>query len=139
MYGIPDTQIKRLQKVQNTAARILTKTGKNEHIAGVLKTLHRLPVDKRIQFNINLITYKCLNNEAPEYLSELLTSYSPTHTLRSADKNTLSVPNTRLKTYGDRAFAKCAPTLWNSLPEVIKNSTSTASFKCALKGHLFGL
>ena len=78
LFGLPDTQIKRLQKVQNTAARILTRTGKYDHISKVLKTLHWLPVDKRIEFKICLLTYKCLIGDAPEYLAELLTVYQPT-------------------------------------------------------------
>ena len=72
LAGIPDTQMTRLQKVQNTAARILTKTKKYDHITHVLKSLHWLPVDKRIQYKINLLTYKCLHNQALEYLTELL-------------------------------------------------------------------
>jgi hypothetical protein len=77
LFGLPDTQIKRLQKVQNTAARILTRTRKYDHITHVLKSLHWLPVAKRIEFKINFITYKCLNNQAPEYLSELISVYNP--------------------------------------------------------------
>ena len=137
LVGIPDYQMKRLQKVQNTAARILTKTRKYDHITHILKSLHWLPVDKRIEFKINLLTYKCLHGEGPEYLTELLSPYTPPRTLRSADRHMLSVPKTRLKTYGDRAFAKCAPTLWNSLPEPVKSSETLFTFKSALKAHLF--
>ena len=72
-----------------------------------------------------------------EYLAELLTVYQPTRTLRSADRQMLTVPKTRLKTYGDRAFAKSAPTLWNRLPENVKSATSVCTFKSALKRHLF--
>ena len=137
LFGIPDTQMKRLQKVQNTAARILTKTRKYDHITHILKSLHWLPVDKRMEFKINLLTFKCLHGEGPEYLTELLTPYTPHRTLRSADRHLLCVPKTRLKTYGDRSFAKCAPTLWNSLPETVKSSQTLSIFKAALKAHLF--
>jgi hypothetical protein len=139
LFGLPDTQIKRLQKVQNTAARILTRTRKYDHITHVLKSLHWLPVAKRIEFKINFITYKCLNDQAPEYLSELISVYNPPRSLRSTDQNLLSVPPTRLKTYGDRAFSKAAPTLWNNLPEDIRRATSLDSFKNNLKSHLFKL
>ena len=139
LFGLPDNQIKRLQKVQNTAARILTRTGKYDHISHALKTLHWLPVNKRIEYKIHLLTYKCLNGEAPEYLAELLTLYQPTRTLRSADRQMLTVPKTRLKTYGDRAFAKSAPMLWNALPIDVKSASSLSAFKSALKRHLFNV
>jgi hypothetical protein len=111
LAGLPDTLLNRLQKVQNTAARILTKTPKFSHITPILKELHWLPVEKRIQYKILLLTFKCLNNLAPNYLKELLEIYHPPRPLRSASTLNLKVPVTRLKTYGDRSFSKIAPVL----------------------------
>ncbi|CAH3190651.1 unnamed protein product, partial [Porites evermanni] len=42
-------QLKKLQYLQNTAARIVTQTRKFDHITPVLFDLHRLPVSCRIQ------------------------------------------------------------------------------------------
>ncbi len=75
--------INKLQMVQNAAARVLTRTRKYEHISPVLSTLHWLPTKHRIDFKILLITYKALNGLAPQYLSELLSHYSPSRPLRS--------------------------------------------------------
>ncbi len=75
--------INKLQMVQNAAARVLTRTRKNDHISLVLSTLHWLPIKHCIDFKILLITYKALNSFAPQYLSELLSHYSPSHPLRS--------------------------------------------------------
>ncbi len=58
-------------------------------------------------FKILLLTYKALNNLAPQYLSELLTPYTPTRVIRSSEAGLLSVQTTRLKTMGDRAFTAC--------------------------------
>ena len=134
---LPDTIIDKIQRVQNTSARILTRTPKFQHITPVLKELHWLPVKKRIEFKILLLTYKCLNNLAPEYLTELIEIHQPTRTLRSSNSLNLVVPNTRLKTYGDRSFSKIAPVLWNPLPDHIKTSSSLKTFKSQLKGHIF--
>ncbi len=73
--------INKLQMVQNAAARVLTRTRKYDHISPVLSTLHWLPIKHRIDFKILLITYKALNGLAPQYLSELLSHYSPSHPL----------------------------------------------------------
>ncbi len=75
--------INKLQMVHNAAARVLTRTRKYDHISPVLSTLHWLPIKHCIDFKILLITYKALNGLAPQYLSELLSHYSPPRPLRS--------------------------------------------------------
>lgn len=49
------------------------------------------------------------------------------------------VPRTNFKTFGDRAFARSGPFLWNELPLEIRNSPSVTIFKSKLKTHLFKL
>ncbi|KAF7647288.1 hypothetical protein LDENG_00174150 [Lucifuga dentata] len=51
----------------------------------------------------------------------------------------LSVPKSRLKSKGDRAFAIRALLLWNALPEEIKLVDSVSSFKSLLKTHFYRL
>ena len=128
---------KRLQHVQNSAARPLTGTRKQEHITPVLKELHWLPVTVRIRFKILLMTFKCLNLLAPRYLTDLLTAYKPSRSLRSSTKHLLVQPCCNLKTYGERAFSVAAPRLWNALPLNIRNCKTITTFKSALKTHLF--
>ncbi|XP_062571108.1 uncharacterized protein LOC134233132 [Saccostrea cucullata] len=48
LYGINTTEIAKLQRIQNTAARIITRSRKREHITPILVSLHWLPIDKRI-------------------------------------------------------------------------------------------
>ena len=48
--GLPSSAIKRLQAVQNAAARLLTGTRKFDHISPILHELHWLPVQKRKVF-----------------------------------------------------------------------------------------
>ena len=67
LYGLPQHLISRLQSIQNKAARVVTRTGKFDHITPVLKQLHWLPVRYRIVFKILLLVYKALNGTAPSY------------------------------------------------------------------------
>ncbi len=83
----------------------MTRTRAREHITPVLEKLHWLPVSFRIDLKFLILTYKALNNLAPQYLSELLTPYTPTRVLRSSEAGLLTVQTTRLKTIGDRAFS----------------------------------
>ena len=110
---------------------------RHDHITLVLQDLHWLPVESRIKFKILLLTFKCLNNLAPEYLSELLNIYHPARPLRSSNNLNLDVPPTRLKSYGDRSFSKASPILWNPLPFEIKSASSLQTFKNKLKQYLF--
>ena len=80
-----------------------------------MRSLHWLPVTSRIIFKILLLVYKLIHGLAPAYLSELIKTYAPESNLRSGMKNRLVEPQTRLVTFGDRAFYKAAPTLWNKL------------------------
>jgi hypothetical protein len=141
LAGISDKQLLKLQRVQNTAARVVTWTRKFDHITPVLKKLHWLPVKQRIEFKILLLTFKSLHGLAPPYIDELLKWKTPGRTLRSnsAGQHLLNVPHTKCVTFGDRAYSVAAPRLWNTLPQSIKSAKTVDSFKCQLKSHLFKL
>lgn len=139
LYGLPATTISQLQRIQNWAARIVTRTRKFDHITPVLCSLHWLPVRQRITFKVAVLTYRAIHGQAPVYLQELVEIYRPARNLRSADSNTLSVPASRLRTVGDRRFAFAAPRTWNALPLCVRNAGSLAIFKRLLKTHLFRL
>ena len=108
LAGITDHRIKKLQRVQNVAAQILTRTPKLTHITPVLCQLHWLPIKARILFKILIITYKAINNIAPSYINSLVTLYQ-VRSLRSEDQLLLQVLKSKLKTFGDRAFPVFAP------------------------------
>ena len=82
LNGLPQYQIKKLQYAQNAAARLLSCTGKHEHITPILKELHCLPVNERIDFGILVLTFKAINGTAPRYLCDILTPYQPNKLLR---------------------------------------------------------
>ncbi len=131
--------IKKLQMVQNASARVLTRTRKYDHISPVLSTIHWLPIKHCIDFKILLITYKPLNGSAPQYLSELLSHYSPLRPLRSQNSGYLIIPRISKSTAGGRSFFYLAPKLWNNLPNTVQEADTLCQFKSRLKTHLFNL
>ena len=81
------TQLQKLQRVQNTAARLICNISRFDHITPVLVDLHWLPVKFRIDFKILLITYKAIHGLAPEYILDLISVRHPSHyNLRSNDE-----------------------------------------------------
>jgi len=139
LYGLPANQIYKLQRVQNSAARLICNINRFDHITPVLYKLHWLPVRYRINFKILLITYKAINGLAPEYISELIkVKVSSRYNLRSSTELLLEQPRIRtLVTLGDRSFEVAAPTLWNSLPAEIRNARNINVFKKMLKTCFF--
>lgn len=137
LAGLPNKTIQRLQHVQNSAARVLTRTRRHQHITPVLHSLHWLPIHYRIHYKILPLVYQALNCSGPIYLQQLLSPQSSPRTLRSGSSNLLLVPRTKLRTMGDRAFSALGPRLWNQLPESIRALSSISVFKSNLKTHLF--
>ena len=50
--------INRLQRVQNNAARIVIEAPRRSHASPLLRTLHWLPVQQRIDYKVVLLTFK---------------------------------------------------------------------------------
>ena len=139
LYGINGYLVSQLQRCQNNAARIVSLRRKYDHITPVLKDLHWLPVEYRINYKILLLAYKAQHGMAPPYLSSLLSPYKPGRSLRSEGKHLLTTPRYRLEGFGKRCFAHAAPSLWNALPITIKCAQSIDIFKSNLKTHLFNI
>ena len=45
-------------------------------------------------------------------------------------------PGVNTKTFAERSFSYAGPSVWNNLPQTLRHSDSTSSFKAALKTHL---
>ena len=136
LYGLPEKLIAKLQRVQNTAARIVTRSSKYDHITPVLKKLHWLPVKSRITFKILVLVWKCLHHQCPEYLSKLVMPQTSSRSLRSTSDTRIKVRIFKTKTYGGRTFAAAANE-WNKLPRHLRNTDKLETFKKKLKTYLF--
>lgn len=138
LCNISMSNINRLQRAQNRAAKLVFRAKKHDHASPFLRQLHWLPIEKRITYKILTMTYKCIHKMAPSYLQNLLSLHQPgRHGLRSGnDPTLLSVPRSRTR-FGDRSFSVSAPRLWNNLPQAIRSSPSLAIFQRSLKTFLF--
>ena len=126
------------QLFQNTATRIVTQDRNSCSITPILKDLHWLQVEARIEFKTLLQVYKYGNGIARS-ICLLYFSCTPVPDMEYSQQNTLrlNVPSSRLQKFGDRAFSVAGPRVWNELPYLVRESSSVVSFKRTSKTHLF--
>ena len=93
LYGINGYLVSQLQCYQNNAARIVSLRRKYDHITPVLKELHWLPVEQRINYKILLLAYVAQKGMDPSYWSSLLSPYKPGRPLLSQGKHLLTTPH----------------------------------------------
>ena len=73
LYNLPKKSILKLQRIQNQAARILTKTPRRDHITEVDIDLHWLRSEERIVYKLLISTFNAfIDRTAPLYLCELI-------------------------------------------------------------------
>ena len=118
LVNLPTCSLQKLQRVLNTAMRIVSLRPKRDDIIPVSISLHWLPTDYRLHYKVIIFVFRCLHNLAPSYLSELLKLYA-------------------LECENLRAFAVSGSVLWNSLPDFIRLLDDIGSFKSRLKTWLF--
>ena len=118
----------RLQCVQNTAARLICRIKKFEHISTSLQSAYWLPVVLRPRFKLLFIVFRVLRGVDPLYLQELICPYRPTRSLRSESID-LYVPACRTATYGNRLFTVETAILWNDLPQEVEELRTSPRVK----------
>ena len=76
LFNLPKNKIERLQRIQNQAARMLKRIPRRNHITPVLKDLHWLRINERIEFKILILTHRAFYETGPRYLSELIKKHN---------------------------------------------------------------
>jgi hypothetical protein len=139
LVDLPACLVRRLQSVQNAAARLIYNLRRSDHITDALASLHWLRIPERVVFKVAVLTFKVLHGSAPEYLGPVVrvADLPGRRTLRSAGTNRLVVPPFNLTSIGRRAFPVAGPLIWNNLPEDITSLKSLPAFRRRLKTHLF--
>ena len=140
LVGISETLIKRLQNIQRTAARLITRKRKYDSITNDLIDMHWLPIKQRVDFKILVLVYKSSHKQTPDYISDMLHEQTGRRRLRSTTSTTLFIEQrTQHSTFADRSFSCYGPRIWNKLPKHIRNAESIVIFKKLVKHHLFGI
>ena len=131
-FGLKSETIDKLQRVQNSAARLVMKVNRFDrvHMNDIFEKLHWLRVRERIVYKVLLIVHKSVNKTAPVELTEMFRFVQ-------SDRTRKLVINTYNGMMGQRAISVCGPKLWNALPKDLRLETNTEEFKKRLKTFLF--
>ena len=144
LAGAPKEVTNKLQRVINSAARIVSNTWKFYHGLTHVRhdILHWLDVPERVTFKLAYAwpsTSVC--TEWDRYICRRCAGRARRRLVvvtRSANRGQLVVPRYRLTTASRRAFSCAGPSAWNSLPEYLTFDTLTLDyFKRSLKCFLF--
>ena len=120
--------IKKLQLLQNFAARIVLGLKKYNHISEGLKSLGWLDINHKLKFNKCVMMYKCLNEGAPAYLSQRFKKRSQIHSRTTWNRNDLDLIKCHLAT-GQQSFSFRGAKAWNELPNSVRDASSLNNFK----------
>ena len=120
-----------MQRVQNIVGKIVINASKYSSSTDMLKTLHWLPINCRIEYKLLTLVHNCLDKSAPSYLIDLLRRKAPNQSrLRSENQNhILEVPHTTKKTFADRSFGVVGAKLWNNMPDWLRCTMEPEPFR----------
>uniref|UniRef100_A0A8C6Y4J2 Reverse transcriptase domain-containing protein n=1 Tax=Naja naja TaxID=35670 RepID=A0A8C6Y4J2_NAJNA len=139
--GLPLHTIRRLQLVQNAAARVVMGVSRFSHITPLLRGLHWLLAALQVRFKVLVLTYKVFHDMGPQYLRERLLPISSANCpVRAHRQGLLGVPSAsqcRLVVPRRQAYSVAAPDLWNQLPLGLRLAPDLHTFRHDLKTWLF--
>ena len=120
---------KKIQIMQNKCIRFWLRLDKMHHISDEdFRLINWLPTSKRVDQCINTITFKFVNDTCPYYLKEIF-EFAPHCRIDTRNKFAkLKIPF-RKTNMGQKAISFIGPSLWNSLPELIKKTDNLNTFK----------
>ena len=141
-YGITvwgcttETNLNRVQRVQNHAARLITGNFDYIHTRGVdlVKSLKLFTIRERRDYFLNILTFKAIHGLVPNYLSNEITMKFDIngYDTRSSDGMDVYLPRVNKDSYRN-SFLYAGGVGWNALPDHVKDSHTIESFKSSYK------
>ena len=120
-------ELQRVQRSQNCAARVVTKTRKYDSISLTISELGWLTMEKRrFVHRVNQI-HTCLQGNASQYLTDTLTLTSNVHHYCAHQLNQLHVPSAKTNSM-KRTFEYMGSADFNSLPALAQRTTNRNRF-----------
>ena len=134
----PNNSIHPMQRIQNQAVRLIMNRDRFESSISTMRQLHWLSIGFRCKYKVLLLVYRCMKDQAPEYLQHKLTLRNPVWITWSAtERDILQIPYNKRKTLADHSFSFAGPKLWNSLPLELQTAPTVSIFSKTSKNSPF--
>ena len=127
-----DGNIKKIQLIQNCAARLITGVPKYDHISPTLNALGWLSIKEHLLYRDALLTFKCMHDKAPQYLCDNFEQRNRIHNRDTRRNGDLDIPKYRTS-IGQRSFKYRGTKIWNGLDTDLKSISDLNNFKTKLK------
>ncbi len=130
--GIRKTEVMRLQRIVNFAARIIFNRKKHEHVSPLLRQLNWLSVENRLKLDTACFMFKVAHDMVPNTISEMFTRVIEVsqHITRQASNFYIPIMRTQA---GRRTLSFRGPKVWTTVPRNLKDSMDQRSFRCAYR------
>ena len=129
----------KLQKMQNRAARIITKSDYDTDTGPLIDKLGWKTIRELNNNDVAVMMFKIMNNMTPPYLTGMFQPLRELHEIMTRDTNS----NLRLPcmstNMGQRSFSYHGADIWNKIKPNNKTGTSLQSFKRNLSHSRCGL
>ena len=137
LYGTAVKHTGHLQWVQRALARVVVNQRSRTAFSSneLLKQLHWLPLEWRIQFKLATLTFKALHTGRPPYRTDLLQHHQSTRSLHSSSSHQLFILQHNY--HLDSVLSISQPHGLELLPLRIRETQSLPAFKRHLKTNFF--
>ena len=113
--------IKKLQLVQNLAARIVFGPKNVDHSSPGIKSLNWLPVSDKLYLNDAVMMFKYILHSRFYHLAEKFNRRSQIHTRSTRQSSQLSIPRCH-RAVGQRSFSYWGAKLWHGISDNVKSN-----------------
>ena len=127
-----ESNLDKVQKVQNFACRIVSGVKKFDHITPVLRAVQWLPIRQLLYYRNAVMAFNCVTGCAPDSLTDQFIKRSDVSTRTTRNSQKLQIPLLKSAT-GQRSFYYRTVKIWNTLDPSLKLSKTLQEFKRKLK------
>ena len=127
LFGSTHDVTSHLQRIQNYAARVISRLTMSSRITIHLRSLHWLPVKVRSTYKTACWCYHSHSSTAPSYITDML-HIKPLHT-RNTRSSSSTMPLLNISAHskailGDRSFSFVSSSVCNSIPNDVRCAPS---------------
>ena len=123
-----ESNLYKVQKVQNFACRIISGVKKFDYITPVLKVMQWLPIRQQLYYRNAVIAFNCVTGCAPDSLADQFIKRSDVSTRTTRSSKKLQIPFLKSAT-GNRSLYYRTVRIWNALDPLLKLSSTLQESK----------